>query len=467
MAWETIDAKFGVTEAERLSYGNITGVNSVGGLEDTFNSLSQGETVLVHQPTTPYRTEQWLDIDVDGVTVQFESRFAANGESIIKPADGSDVGGIRLGYNEGTPSVVSDIEIRNFGFDGNEATMTDSVKRLHSIYAYAADGVVIDGHYATRTHPWEEHGTGGSGISVLDQCEDFNIKNCDYFEIGDRAIQFGGSDSKITNIFNDTGYDRTVAVGARDDGGVVNTGHDIQISTIMSDGTKDGSTVGVQADGVERIFISDVYSMNHGRGAALTCQHDGAGGRASDVYAEGLWSYNQTQGSALYVEDIDGLYVNGIVSIASADQALRIGTGSFDPNDVYINGVYIKDSGFDGISVDYATDDPGNKPTISNVHMAGALGGRGVRANTSAVINGLDVDEATTTGANIVANGAEVIVRDADYSDYADNATVFVLNGDADETETTGTPTGSYPPGTMVRTDGVYWVDRDGNTVLL
>jgi hypothetical protein len=183
--------------------GNVADhiVGSKSDLQDAFNNLSAGDTIWIGTPATPYRTDSWLDIDISGVTVVFQSSFADNGDPIIKPADGADVGGIRIGTN----STVSRIRIRSLGFHGNESTMTNSVKRLHGIIVDDATDVSISNCYFTKTHPYHEHNSGGSGISVRTSASAVSITECFIEDIGDRGTQVAAIASPSTTTPSSTG----------------------------------------------------------------------------------------------------------------------------------------------------------------------------------------------------------------------------------------------------------------------
>lgn len=60
----------------------------------TVDDLSPGRSIYIRAANVPYRTTQWLDIDVDGVTV-----VGPGIRTLVKPADDTNVGGIRIGHN--------------------------------------------------------------------------------------------------------------------------------------------------------------------------------------------------------------------------------------------------------------------------------------------------------------------------------------------------------------------------------
>lgn len=191
--WSLQDRKFGSVQADELPGEWTKSVNSLSDLESL--SISDGDVVRIKQPDTPYRLTSWVQLDgAQSVVVEFESRFAANGEPIIKVADGGNVGGFEVGYN----SSVSNIEFINLGFDGNHPNQDQAVKRLHAVKLDAVDGATFKNPHIERTSPYHEHSTGGSGISANDNAADVTVEDAYMEEIGDRGIQAAVSDSNLT-----------------------------------------------------------------------------------------------------------------------------------------------------------------------------------------------------------------------------------------------------------------------------
>lgn len=175
-------------------------------LESAFNNLSEGDTVWIGKSDTPYRNSQFLDIDVDGVTIQFQSQFAGNGEPIVKVADGANVGGIRIGQN----SHVKNIRVIGGGFDGNPTNQSGTAPK-HNIEIHDAESVVIENNHCQRAHPHHVHG-GGSGITVLDGCSEVWVINNRVDDTGDRCIQNAGSQNLILGNRLTNGFDRGIGL---------------------------------------------------------------------------------------------------------------------------------------------------------------------------------------------------------------------------------------------------------------
>lgn len=182
-------------------------VETTSELEAAFNNLSAGDTIWVGTPETPYRTTQWLDIDADAVTVVFQSALAENGDRIVKIADGANVGGIRVGHN----SQCQRIRIHNYGHHGNDQNQDQSVKRLHGVIVEDAIDVKVIEPDMTRTSPYREHETGGSGVTVRHQAEDVQVIDPRITDIGDRGVQMAGTNCTVDGGRITDGYDRSVS----------------------------------------------------------------------------------------------------------------------------------------------------------------------------------------------------------------------------------------------------------------
>lgn len=180
---------------------NGTVVTTTKELESAFANLATGDTVYISEENAPYRTTKWLDIDVDGVTV--------NGPEIptlIKPADGANVGGFRVGHN----SRCREIDIRGVGYDGNPKGQGRQATRLHGISVENAQNVTLEGNQIRRTSP-RTHGDGGSGISVTRQGTGVRIINNRIHEYGDRGVQLGGRRVIVSGNMITRGPDRPIA----------------------------------------------------------------------------------------------------------------------------------------------------------------------------------------------------------------------------------------------------------------
>jgi hypothetical protein len=235
-----------ITNAGSIDTGELSGVadhivTTASELESAFNNLSAGDTVWIGTPSTPYRTTQWLDIDVDGVTVVAQSTHADDGQPIIKVADGANVGGIRMGYN----SAVTNVTIRNVGFHGNDQNQDQTVYRLHAFLAVEGSSIRIEDCFATRTSPYHEHNTGGSGVSVEPGCTSVWVRGNEFDDIGDRAIQTAGSWVRISDNDCRNGFDRGVSLDLQEvDTGTQRVAHETVVANNHIHNCNFGSAIG-------------------------------------------------------------------------------------------------------------------------------------------------------------------------------------------------------------------------------
>ena len=170
-------------------------------LEAAFDELSAGDTIHISGKNAPYRTTTWLDVDVDGVTVS-----GPGVRNLIKPADGANVGGIRIGHH----SRCRGIDVRGVGYHGNTGGQSGDAERLHGIDVRNATNVTIERNRIRNTHP-RKHGNGGSGISVSPRCSDVRITSNRISEYGDRGIQLGGKQIVVSGNVVTTGLDRPIS----------------------------------------------------------------------------------------------------------------------------------------------------------------------------------------------------------------------------------------------------------------
>jgi hypothetical protein len=155
-------------------------------LEAAFQNLSPGDTIRITDENAPYRTTQWLDVNVDGVTV-----VGPGVRRLIQPAEGAGVGGIRIGNDE----PCQEVDVRGIGYRGTPGGQGNSSERLHGIAVRNATNVTIERNYVRRTFP-VRHRDGGSGISVTRNCSNVRIFNNEVHEFGDRGVQLGGRNSR-------------------------------------------------------------------------------------------------------------------------------------------------------------------------------------------------------------------------------------------------------------------------------
>ena len=180
---------------------NVTVVSTRKELQRAFDTLSSGDTIRISDENAPYRTTQWLDIDVDGVTV-----IGPGVRTLIKPADGAEVGGFRIGHNRRCKAI----DLRGIGYHGNPSGQPEGAERLHGIAVQDAANVTVQRSSIRRTYP-VKHGNGGSGISITQNCSNIRIFNNQIHEYGDRGIQLAGRRHVVFGNVVTTGLDRPIA----------------------------------------------------------------------------------------------------------------------------------------------------------------------------------------------------------------------------------------------------------------
>jgi len=380
-------------------------VSSTSELESAFNNVAAGETIWIGQPDSPYRTSQWLDVDENGVTVVAQSWYAADGNELIKPEDGADVGGIRVGVN----SACENVEVRGVGYNGNQSTMTDSVKRLHGvIVGSSASNVLVRGNFVTQTHPYHEHDSGGSGITVRDGASQVWVDQNRINDIGDRGIQSAAESVLIARNVCTNGYDRHIS-----------------LDVIQSDGLRYPSTLALVA-------YNDVNTQSEGSNIGMEGARSGdaSGKNAEHVRIIG----NACRGGRLAVRimELDASAAEGVV-VANNDvfgndgntyRGIRVEADGEVSTAITGNVVINKLGSGISIEVDDCTVS-GN--TVKN------CGSHGVRVNGESVVSGNHLIENSGDGVHVLGPGNQTVVSanratENDRGVYVDGGLVTVSN---------------------------------------
>lgn len=215
---------------------------------------------LLILPPGVIRTSDWIDIDgVSDLTI----RGAGMHATIIKPADGADVGGFRIG----TTSACSRVVIEHLGYDGNQAEMDTEVKRCHGFILDDATDCRIRACYITQTHPYHEHNSGGSGISMWSDSSGTIVEFCLIEDIGDRGIEMAGEGHIIRhNVIRD-GYDRSISLDVQfaDESWAGADGCFIHDNVLANN--SDGSLIAVREHGASYNSIVNNHMSGAFRGA--------------------------------------------------------------------------------------------------------------------------------------------------------------------------------------------------------
>lgn len=201
-------AKF-ISVADYGAYGDGKNDDSIA-IKKAVSVVADSGGGIVFFPAGTYRTSTWIDIDKSNIRLLGAGRTA----SIIKPLNKANVGGIRVGaYSSANP--VSHVTIESLGYHGNDTCQAPDAKQLHGISLLHCSRITIRDCFLTRTAPYHEHNTGGSGISVELGCSYYLIEGCWIDDIGDRCIQTGGSHGIVRSNFLTNGFDRAVSFNMR------------------------------------------------------------------------------------------------------------------------------------------------------------------------------------------------------------------------------------------------------------
>lgn len=391
-----VNRVFGTTEQQTVhteALGTVADhiVSTTSGLQAAFNNLTAGDTVWIETPETPYQTDQWLDIDVSGVTIAAETPLAADGTPLIKVADNANIGGIRVGMS----NAVEDVTIAGIGYNGNGVELdangvpvTDgsgnytynqdqSVLHLHGITVFAnAENVRIRDCFLTNCSPFEEHDDGGTPITVHSGAKWVAVDNNRITYGGDRNIQSAGEYVAITRNRMDNKYDRAISLDVLQQ---TDTQWHYGERTVVSnnivddtDGSIDGSCIGV-------------------RGRVATTRSGAEGVASGEALRDVSIAGNATNGGRIGVlcSHLDPSAGDGNVAISN--------NVANDPEDY---GVWVLSQGDATISV--------NNNTIKN---GASIGGILVNASNTSVMGnsvlnpsgyGIEVSGGSTVGGNSI-----------------------------------------------------------------
>jgi hypothetical protein len=319
-------------------------VTTTRGLERAFRDLSTGDTVVVGPGT--YRPADWLAIDEDGVRVA----GAGPGRTLVKPADGANVGGLHVGRDR----RVSDVVVSGVGFDGNEAAMDDEATRCHAFVVDDAERVEIRDCFATRTHPYHRHDAGGSGFTVRRAARDVAVVGNRTDDVGDRGIQVAGRDVLVAGNRLTNGYDRAVSLDVRHPDGRKYYARDVAVVGNLGRDNSDGSVIGASQGTPRRpgagnyAIVGNVAAGVHRRAVFV--------GIAEDVRNVAIVGNVGRQ--AQFREERSGIYVkNGPSNVVIAGNALR---------DYSLHGIEVESGG-----ANYAvTGNVVRAPRRSGIHLA-------------------------------------------------------------------------------------------------
>jgi hypothetical protein len=227
-------------------------VRTLGDLQAIFSApsaggeLAPGDSVLVTDDGAPYRTTQYLDIDVSDVDVHGRGQFP-----LVRPADGSNVGGFRVGANvPDTEPPASGVTISGVSFDGNPENQTANSGGF-AFGTYRARNVELANCEARKTWPFREHNQTNSGVMIYDGTINYTVRGCEFLKVGDRAITASGAGGRIVNNYSRNGYDRMVSLAGAGGGATTTT-----VANNVLRNNAEGSVIGVAGNNpADRLLI--------------------------------------------------------------------------------------------------------------------------------------------------------------------------------------------------------------------
>ncbi|MFC4550840.1 MULTISPECIES: right-handed parallel beta-helix repeat-containing protein [Halorussus] len=413
-----------------------TVVTATDELHRAFRNLDAGETVWIADDGAPYRTTEWLDIDVDGVTV-----VGPSVRRLVVPADGANVGGIRIGHG----GHCENVEVRGVGYAGNPGGQDPGAKRLHGFVVRDATDVTLEGNSVTRTHPYHEHNSGGSGISVERRARNVRVAGNYVYDIGDRGIQLAGERILVTGNFVVDGFDHSIAL----DAWVPDERHARNVSVrgnVMGnnpEGALVGASGGRQASNVGYFDVSD--NLGFGRHKSLCLVGFGQALRGIQIAGNVSVQTGEDRfaGVSLEIERAEDVTVRDNDLYGYGGPGINVGEGIAD---FVVSGNGIYDAGAEGIRVSGATDG-----AVRDNYVDGT-GGVGVALDAArrVTVRGNRLDR--VGGAGVVSRNADGPARHEVVGNYL---------------RSFGTAAGdSTPPGFLVADSGltVGWnrILRDG-----
>lgn len=242
-----------VYRVEQGASASQTVVTTTDGLESAFTNASAGETILITGENAPYRTSQYLDIDVSGVTVLGRGAFP-----LVKPADGANVGGIRVGEH----GHVEDILISGFSYHGNPTGQTANEGGF-GVGLRDVENAIVTNCRFERTWPFHEHNQNNSGIMVYGSANGYKLTQ-NYFEnIGDRAVTTFGVNGQIVANHSKDGYDRMVAITGANKPWSTGEGQATLVANNLLEHNQNGSVIGVGAPREDLLIVGNMAWGNH------------------------------------------------------------------------------------------------------------------------------------------------------------------------------------------------------------
>ncbi|WP_231184186.1 right-handed parallel beta-helix repeat-containing protein [Haladaptatus sp. DYF46] len=360
--WGAGDGRANDTRRMRTIADSV--VTTTDELESTFENLSSGETVLITAKNAPYRTTGWLDIDADDVTV-----VGPGVRTLIKSAPSANAGGFRIGHRR----HCSNVTIRGIGFDGNPDEQSIFTKLCHGIVVKDAEDVTLAGNYVTRTHPYHEHSTGGSGISAEPASRNVRIVGNRIEDIGDRGIQVGGTRVVVARNVVTDGLDRSISCDVWRNGRHRQGGNIAVIGNVLGN-NPEGSLVGMGGDDLTDGGGYVVISDNLGFGHHKSFCHLGFEGTVRNVRIDGNVSVQERRddysGISLDIERAEHVTAVDNDLYGYGGRGINVSEGI---SDFVVSRNRIRNVASDGIRIAGAEDGVVARNTVSGTGRTGII----------------------------------------------------------------------------------------------
>lgn len=244
-------------------------------LRRAFATLTDGTHVHIvrEDGAPPLEIADYLDIDAADVLVT-----GAGARPQITVPDGANTGGFRVGYNNHAENVT----IRGVSYDGNgrNQTMQSGGFGIKTLDAF---DVTITGCDIRETAPHHAHNKNNSGVSISGQTAVYTIFNNHFQDIGDRAIETGGSYGWVVANTSKNGFDRMVAFDAAGATAVPGFADYLVIAGNQLDYNESGSVIGGRGEvsGPENGTIIIAHNIATGRHRTLVRLT--SGGNAANI----------------------------------------------------------------------------------------------------------------------------------------------------------------------------------------
>ena len=337
---------------------SVAGSTGGEGISWSIEQVNPGGTVYVPaegpDEGNVWLLDDWIDVERDNVTIEGDGP----NRTLLVAEEGANVGGIRIGAGDG--ETRSDVTVRGIGYDGNGPEQDQRVKRLHGIIVEDAERVLVENCFFTRTSPYHEHDSGGSGITVRHAASEVRIDGNWVDDIGDRGIQVAGEQVLIRGNAATNGYDRNISLDVTEPDGyryhargatvVNNVGRDNANGSMIG-----ASTVGQVPQPPNRGHVAIVGNVATGAFRRLVSLNNGINQGAAIVGNVGIQEDQDEVRSGVKLEVGDEYGDDPFKNVAVVGNVLdgftREGIRLDNTHGFSVVGNVVRDVGSDGVQV--------------------------------------------------------------------------------------------------------------------